>query len=68
MTAPLWGLGSRGTFLHDGRATTADEAIRAHGGEATAAREAYLKLDDRRSNLDLFLATLGRTPRMTWLR
>jgi hypothetical protein len=68
VTAPLWGLQSRGTFLHDGRATTADEAIRAHGGEAAAAREAYVKLEDRRADLDLFLATLGRPPRMTWLR
>jgi hypothetical protein len=68
VTAPLWGLGSRGAFLHDGRATTADEAIRAHGGEAAKARAAYVKLDERRADLDLFLATLGRTPRMTWLR
>jgi mono/diheme cytochrome c family protein len=68
ITAPLWGLGSRGAFLHDGRATTADEAIRAHGGEAAAARSAYLALGERRAELDLFFATLGRTPRMTWLR
>jgi hypothetical protein len=68
VTAPLWGLASRGAFLHDGRATTADEAIRAHGGEAAAARKAYGELGEKRADLDLFLATLSRPPRMTWLR
>ncbi|MBI2502381.1 MAG: thiol oxidoreductase [Candidatus Latescibacteria bacterium] len=50
-TAPLWGtrlveefLGGRGFFLHDGRAPTLDQAIRAHGGEAQASREAYVGL------------------------
>ncbi len=31
-TAPLWGLGQRLFFLHDGRARTLDAAILAHGG------------------------------------
>ena len=37
---------SRRTLLlmHDGRARSVDEAIRLHGGEATAARDAYLAL------------------------
>jgi CxxC motif-containing protein (DUF1111 family) len=50
-TAPLWGLriareflNGRLLLLHDGRAQTVDEAIRLHGGEATAARDAYLAL------------------------
>ncbi|HET6841006.1 MAG TPA: di-heme oxidoredictase family protein, partial [Candidatus Angelobacter sp.] len=37
-TAPLWGLGQRVFFLHDGRCTTLQCAIEAHdsnGGEAT---------------------------------
>jgi len=34
-TAPLWGLGQRIFFLHDGRTTDLIAAIRAHGGEAT---------------------------------
>ena len=41
-TAPLWGtrliaefLDGTSFFLHDGRATTLESAIRAHGGEAT---------------------------------
>lgn len=43
-TAPLWGLGSRNLFLHDGRAATLDVAIRAHDGEAARARERYAAL------------------------
>jgi CxxC motif-containing protein (DUF1111 family) len=37
-TAPLWGLRARGPFLHDGRAKTVADAIRAHDGEAAPAR------------------------------
>ncbi len=46
-TAPLWNIGltagvSGGqAYLHDGRARTLDEAIRWHGGEAQAAKQAY---------------------------
>jgi CxxC motif-containing protein (DUF1111 family) len=46
-TAPLWGLGYRmslerfPTFLHDGRARSAEEAILWHDGEATGAREHF---------------------------
>ena len=36
-TSPLWGLRARTVFLHDGRATTLDGAIRAHDGEAAVA-------------------------------
>ena len=36
-TTPLWGLGARPRFLHDGRARTVRAAILAHGGEADAA-------------------------------
>ncbi len=51
-TAPLWGtrlvadfLGGQVFYLHDGRATSLDQAIRLHGGEAEVAKEAYLELD-----------------------
>jgi CxxC motif-containing protein (DUF1111 family) len=38
-TMPLWGLGARPRYLHDGRATTIRDAILAHDGEgADAAR------------------------------
>lgn len=43
-TAPLWGLGQRPFLLHDGRATTIDQAILAHGGEAQRARDRYVAL------------------------
>ena len=50
-TAPLWGtrliakfLDGTPFFLHDGRATTLEGAIRAHGGEAQNAKEAFLNL------------------------
>jgi CxxC motif-containing protein (DUF1111 family) len=40
-TAPLWGLRSRPTYLHDGRANTVDAAIRGHDGEAINSRNKY---------------------------
>jgi CxxC motif-containing protein (DUF1111 family) len=49
-TAPLWGLGYRmslerfPTFLHDGRARSAEEAILWHDGEAAAARNRFEQL------------------------
>lgn len=43
-TAPLWGLGSRQRFLHDGRASNLESAIAAHGGEAEKARLNFLSL------------------------
>lgn len=43
-TTPLWGLGRRQRFLHDGRARTLLEAILAHGGEATTAQQRFLRL------------------------
>jgi CxxC motif-containing protein (DUF1111 family) len=52
-------LGGRAFFLHDGRATTLDAAIRAHGGEAAAARDAYAALSDAdREALVAFLESL----------
>lgn len=37
-TAPLWGLHLRTKFLHDGRATTIEQAIAAHDGQAAQSR------------------------------
>lgn len=60
-TAPLWGLrvmrdflDGDGFLLHDGRARTVAEAIGLHGGEAQAARDAFLALPeaDRAALLD----------------
>lgn len=44
-TAPLWGMGESGPFLHDGRAGSLAEAIFWHAGEAENAREAYQHLN-----------------------
>jgi len=43
-TAPLWGLRFITTYLHDGRATTLDQAILAHDGQARGARDQYAGL------------------------
>jgi CxxC motif-containing protein (DUF1111 family) len=52
-TAPLWGtrlvadfLGGTPFFLHDGRATTLEGAIRAHGGEAQKTKETFFNLSE----------------------
>jgi CxxC motif-containing protein (DUF1111 family) len=47
-TPPLWGIGLIHTvnghtrFLHDGRARNVEEAVLFHGGEANAAKEAFV--------------------------
>lgn len=41
ITKELWGVGSTAPYLHDGRATTLQEAITFHGGEAAAARASF---------------------------
>lgn len=60
-TAPLWGtrlvrqfLNGRAHFLHDGRATSVEEAILLHGGEARGARDRFAALPAaaRRALLD----------------
>ncbi len=58
-TPPLWGLRASAPYLHDGRATSIDAAIRAHDGEAATARERYVRMIPqlRQSLLD-FLGTL----------
>ena len=59
-TAPLWGVGAVAPYLHDGRADTLDEAIRFHGGEAEASKDAYLGLTQaEQGQLISFLDSLG---------
>jgi len=58
-TEPLMGLGLSKRFLHDGRAASLDEAVRAHAGEARSARDRYLSLSPlRRAALLDFLHSL----------
>jgi CxxC motif-containing protein (DUF1111 family) len=58
-TPPLWGLRASAPYLHDGRASTIDQAIRLHEGEAAIVRNRYLGLTaaQRRQVLD-FLGSL----------
>jgi hypothetical protein len=59
LTAELWGAGNTAPYGHRGDLTTLDAAIRAHGGDARAAREAYLAADaPRRTALIAFLKAL----------
>jgi autotransporter-associated beta strand protein len=44
MTAPLWGLRMNLPYLHDGRASNVDQAIRLHDGDAAAAAARYANL------------------------
>ncbi len=46
-TSPLWGLRASGPYLHDGRAETVDDAIRAHEGEGSRSRDRYRQLNPR---------------------
>jgi CxxC motif-containing protein (DUF1111 family) len=43
-TPPLWGISDTAPYLHDGRAASLTEAIRSHGNQAAAARDAFLRL------------------------
>ncbi|HJZ77907.1 MAG TPA: di-heme oxidoredictase family protein [Vicinamibacterales bacterium] len=61
-TAPLWGLGQRIFFLHDGRTSDLIEAIRAHsssGSEATGVIDNFSNLRaDQKQDLLNFLRSL----------
>jgi CxxC motif-containing protein (DUF1111 family) len=58
-TAPLWGLRLFTIFLHDGRATTVEDAILAHDGQGRAARDRFAALrTDEKEKLLAFLRTL----------
>ena len=65
-TPPLWGIGlsadaQGGNFflLHDGRATSFEEAIVAHGGEGEASKQAFLNLSaSEKEDLYAFLKSL----------
>ncbi|HKJ16115.1 MAG TPA: di-heme oxidoredictase family protein [Xanthomonadales bacterium] len=62
VTARLWGIADTAPYMHDGRSTTLRDAIEAHGGDAEAARDAFLDLtEEDKDNLLLFLGNL-RTP------
>ena len=59
-TPPLWGLRDSAPYLHDGRADTIEEAIKLHGGEASASAQRYEKLPARdQAELQFFLLSLA---------
>ncbi len=65
LTRPLWGLADTAPYLHDGRAPTLQDAIALHGGEAAAARDAYMALDESgRASVRVFLTSLSREPKV----
>ena len=65
LTRPLWGLAESAPYLHDGRAQTIGEAVAAHGGEAQSAADLFSALsDDDRVNIQLYLLSLSRMPRL----
>lgn len=58
-TAPLWGLRFQNSYLHDGRAATPDQAIRAHDGQGKASATRYATLTDaQRAQILAFLNSL----------
>jgi CxxC motif-containing protein (DUF1111 family) len=58
-TEPLMGLRVAQRFLHDGRATTLEQAIELHGGEGAAARDRFRGLSEaERAAVVAFLKTL----------
>jgi CxxC motif-containing protein (DUF1111 family) len=59
-TPPLWGCAESAPYLHDGRATTLDQAIGAHDGEAAESRIRFTKLTaGEQLLLVAYLKTLG---------
>lgn len=59
MTTELWGVGSTAPFGHRNDMTTMDQAIRAHGGDSRASRDAYVAAAPaERSAIIAFLKSL----------
>lgn len=63
ITAELWGVGTTAPYGHRNDLTTLDEVIRAHGGDAREARDAYVSAEAvDRSAIIAFLRTLVIEP------
>ena len=63
LTRPLWGVGSKIAFGHDGRSINLFEAILRHGGEAQRERDAFAARSDQdQQELIDFLRTLVLFP------
>jgi CxxC motif-containing protein (DUF1111 family) len=58
-TPPLWGVADSGPYMHDGRASTLEEAIRLHTGQGAASAARFNKLNViEQGQLVAFLKTL----------
>ncbi|HET7436932.1 MAG TPA: di-heme oxidoredictase family protein [Thermoanaerobaculia bacterium] len=58
-TAPLWGLRFINRYLHDGRATTLEQAIAAHDGQGRTSRDTFAALSaNAKAQLLAFLRSL----------
>lgn len=58
-TAPLWGLHTRGRFMHDATSFSLTDAIDRHRGQASSARSAFFGLSSsNRNRLITFLQSL----------
>jgi CxxC motif-containing protein (DUF1111 family) len=58
-TAPLWGVADSAPYLHDGRASTLEEAIEQHAGEAASTAARFNALPpEQRAAVIAFLKTL----------
>lgn len=62
-TPPLWGLRDSGPYLHDGRASTVDQAVALHAGQGAPSARRHAELSPRRKrNLAAFLRSLAAPP------
>ena len=58
-TAPLWGVRTRSRLMHDGESLTLRDAILRHAGEASDARDRFVRLSaDEQEQLLTFLRSL----------
>lgn len=55
LTRPLWGVGSKVSYGHDGRSINLEEVILRHGGEAQVVRDAFAELPAERQQAILDL-------------
>ena len=67
LTAELWGVGSTGPWLHDGRAGTLGEAIELHGVDNPPAGPDRSDAQDERGNY-MALSDVDREAVVTFLR
>jgi len=58
-TPPLWGVADSGPYLHDGRATTLEDAIKMHSGQGAGAAQRFSRLSRlEQADLIAFLKSL----------